>query len=285
MKVIFAHTDEEYAKLESKANKANLELRWLFRVGTLNEYKTQAEVARGLTEKLAAMQEEQMVARETISNLEAGQFAKVFAKYDWTKAELSAAKAALVKAKQENLVLRPRPVFLYPIGQSVPAIEFGLGELCPICTQRFVAKAAILGSCGCLFHNICAAEMIDSGDYICSKCSDLDPAWVAQWDGKLDENQEREVEVTVDKLKSTATDGAPKPNPKPKGSTVPVLGHVGSLAAADNLVVPASDEARTTKHALLGNTVLQSDFVTIATERAPPPTMVVNQPTCDCTSD
>lgn len=186
-----AHTHEEYATLKLESNAAAMELRRVFHEGTASEYKMQAEVARVLSEKLASRQEEQMMARTTIRELEAGPLAEATATHDQAMAELAAAKAALVKAKQENLTLRPRPVFVYPTGQSVSAIEPRVTELisiCSICSKGFVANAAILNSCGCLFHNICVVEMIDSNVYKCPLCDDLDLAWVAQFDGKLDEH-------------------------------------------------------------------------------------------------
>ena len=52
------------------------------------------------------------------------------------------------------------------------------------------------------------AEMIDSNNEFCPVCtSDLDLAWVIQWDGKVDESEEVEVEAAIEKLKNITTDG------------------------------------------------------------------------------
>lgn len=71
-----------------------------------------------------------------------------------------------------------------------------------MCSKGFVAGAAVLGSCGCLFHNTCVAEMIESKCHRCLFCdTDLDASWVAQWGGQLTPEQDRWMEQTVDLVK------------------------------------------------------------------------------------
>lgn len=186
--------------MEADTADALLEQKRLFREGTPSEYKKQVEVARARSEKLAELQEEVMTARFTIQHLAeaTGPLTMAAADQKQTEDASIAAMAVLKKAKLENLTLRPRANIPYVDRQSVPAISGTvLNEWCPNCLKGFVARAAVLGSCGCLFHNICVAEMINSGSYRCSFCeADQDPAWVAQWDGKLTPDQDRWVQHT-----------------------------------------------------------------------------------------
>lgn len=200
-------TEEDVAKAESESNAALVEQRRVFLTGTPSEYKAQVEVVRASSEKVAKLQEELMTARFAMRSLaeENGPLSMAVADQKKAMAVRVEAEAALKKAKQETLILRPRAVFEYPPRQSVPAIDGGMGSLnewCPVCSKGFVSRAAILGSCGCLFHHVCVAEMIESSHYRCPYCEcELDPAWVKQWDGKLNADQDRQVGVTVEMVR------------------------------------------------------------------------------------
>ena len=200
-------SEEDMAKAESESNAALVEQKRLFLNGTPSEYKAQVEVVRASSEKVAMLQEDVMTARFTMQSLakESGPLSIAVADHKKTMAAHAEAEAALKKAKQENLILRPRVVFPYAPRQSLPPIGTGMGQLnewCSVCSKGFVARAAILGSCGCLFHHVCVAEMIESSHYCCPYCNtDLDAEWVKQWDGKLSADQDRMVGLTVEMVR------------------------------------------------------------------------------------
>lgn len=83
---------------------------------------------------------------------------------------------------------------------------------------------------------------------------------MAQWDGQLDENGEREVEVTIDKLKASSVDAtkgkacAPKLQPCSLDFEAAVGDHVhsgdvGLSTAADKPAVEASASEHATEQA------------------------------------
>ena len=202
-------TVHDIGRVEAEHGDAVRELQRLFRSGTSIQYKEQAEAARVLSVKLTQMQEEHMLARDTLNALMQAHGPVDHAKEAHGKAQdvLREAVMELWNAKRQNLILRPRPVFKYPSDQSVPRIEVPLlPEICPLCNKGFVAKAAILGACNCLFHPVCVAEMIDAAPaYLCPSCDlTMDPAWVAQFNGKVHVIQDPEIEATHQKLQDIA---------------------------------------------------------------------------------
>ena len=202
-------TVHDIGRVEAEHGDAIRELQRVFRSGTPNQYKEQAEAARVLSVKLTQMHEEHMLGRDTLNSLTQANGPLDHAKEAHGKAQdvLGEAVMELWNAQRQNLILRPRPVFKYPSDQSVPDIEVPpLPETCPLCSKGFVAKAAILGACNCLFHPVCVAEMVDAAPaYVCPSCNlTMDPAWVAQFNGKVHVFQDPEIEATHQKLKDIA---------------------------------------------------------------------------------
>lgn len=202
-------TIDDIGRVEAEHTDAVKELQRVFRTGTSVQYKEQADAARVLSVKLTQMQEEHMLARDTVNALTQANGPVEHAKAEHSKAQdmVKEAQVELWSAKRENLILRPRPVFKFPFNQSVPPISSPiLPEICPLCDRGFVAKAAILGPCNCLFHAVCIAEMVDAAPaYICPTCEvRMDPAWIAQFNGKVTEIQDDEIEATHRKLEDVA---------------------------------------------------------------------------------
>lgn len=196
---------KDLADAEAGAAAALLEQKRLFQSGTPADYKAQVEVVRSTSEKLADLQEAVMTARFTIDRLaeENGPLSMAAAVFKQSQVARAVADAAFKKARMDNLVLRPKSLFQYLHRQSVPPVGVAsLKDWCSMCSKGFVAGAAVLGSCGCLFHNTCVAEMIDSKCHRCLFCdTDLDASWVAQWGGQLTPEQDRWMEQTVDLVK------------------------------------------------------------------------------------
>ena len=135
-------TPEDLATVEAEHAAALLEQKRLFYLGTQVEYKAQVEVVRASSEKLAELQEVVMTARFTIQHLavENGPLSMAYADQKQTKVARVEADAALKKAKQDNMTLRPRSLFPYVDRQSVPTIDgVILKEWCPMCSKEFVA--------------------------------------------------------------------------------------------------------------------------------------------------
>ena len=72
-----------------------------------------------------------MTARATLKDLEAGPLNEANKDHNRTTMDLIVTEAALLKAKEANLVLCPRRVFEYPIDQSISAIDYCISEFVP----------------------------------------------------------------------------------------------------------------------------------------------------------
>ena len=206
MRSLMKSSADDIASLEAEHTDGVKELQRFFREGTSVQYKQHAEATKALSLKLTEMQEDHMVARNTVNALtgENGPLDQAKAALDKGKDVLGEAEMALWKVRRENLIMRSQPVFEFPSYQSVPAIEAPiLKELCSLCNKGFVAKAAILRACNCLFHPVSVAEMIKYAPaYLCPTCDiTMDPAWIAQWNGKVHETQDPQIEATHRKLK------------------------------------------------------------------------------------
>ena len=183
--------------------------------GPTVEYKAAIADSEVLYKGLAEMREADARIRDTLVELELeiSNEAKVL---ENAKADLTKTKGAVYKARGLILSLKTPRVFEYPKDHSVPPLGYQGKETCAYCGLGFAWKAAILSSCGCLLHPPCVAEVIACQNYRCNVCKDvllasspihLVEAWVAQFGGKLNNQQETECSSFAVVLKA-ANDSA-----------------------------------------------------------------------------
>lgn len=151
-------------------------------------------------------------AQDTIKEVGDGELPQVTGYLGVLNTKVAEAETTLKKIREANLVLRPRPVFKYLAGKSVPSLNITfVTPYCPCCPGLgFVASASINASCGCMFHLHCMAGLFQKLELTCPRCKvDFDGAWVAQFGGPLTEEMERSVSSTnleLSKLEMGATE-------------------------------------------------------------------------------
>lgn len=178
------------------------------------EYLAKATEARSFHDKLTDYREKEDAARRERCKLKST-LLEQRRKYDEALASLRDAEAAHREATQQDLILQPKHVFNYPASKSIPPLDMPGIQVCAYCNLGFVAKAAVLCSCGCFLHCACVAELLASKNYRCRRCKDVllasspihvAPTWVAQFGGDLDDSARRECSVFATILKNIEED-------------------------------------------------------------------------------
>ena len=90
----------------------------------------------------------------------------------------------------ESLKVVPsNPFPKYPSVDSFPRMNMNINP-CPVCRRYFIARGAIFGSCGCLFHPYCMWQILSTtirgAARVCPKCGKcMNGSWLAQWGLRL----------------------------------------------------------------------------------------------------
>lgn len=110
------------------------------------------------------------------------------------------------KLKGSSFAMRPRAPFVYPATHSEPPLSITGPKFCAGCKKKgFVARAVIIASCGCGFHPICIALLLEENKHMCPCCETaFSGAWLAQLGVPLTSQMEQDVANMKRRLEAEA---------------------------------------------------------------------------------